>query len=162
MTIRTNTPTLLDNPPIPVQAKIAAAWTSLMYLVLYIDYFHLYQPGEIDIIRSGNIFTFEISGNLMTIFFALIATPALMVLLSLTLPARANRATNLVAAALWIPFCVFNAAGATPDYALYYAVTIGVEVLILAFILRSAWTWPRTSATPAGAATADLGQNVRQ
>ena len=149
MTIRTNTPKLFENPRIPVQAKLAAAWTSLMYLVLYIDYFHLYQPGQIDFIRGGNIFTFEISGNLMTIFFVLVSTPALMVLLSLTLPARVNRATNLVAALLWIPFCVVNAAGAAPDYALYYGVTIGVEVLILVFILRSAWTWPRTSAVAA-------------
>ncbi|WP_035764751.1 DUF6326 family protein [Arthrobacter sp. H20] len=160
MANRTNTPKLLDNPRIPVQAKLAAAWTSLMYLVLYIDYFHLYQPGEIDIIRGGNIFVFEISGNLMTIFFVLISTPALMVLLSLTLPARVNRATNLVAALLWIPFCVFNAAGATPDYALYYGVTIGVEVLILAFILRSAWTWPRTVAAAAAPAKTELRQSV--
>ncbi|MDP3207610.1 MAG: DUF6326 family protein, partial [Rhodoglobus sp.] len=144
-----------------VQAKLAAGWTSLMYLVLYIDYFHLYQPDQIDIIRGGNIFAFEISGNLMTIFFLLISTPALMILLSLTLPARVNRATNLVAASLWIPFCVFNAAGATPDYALYYGVTIGVEVLILAFILRTAGTWPRTSAVSAEpATTTDLRQSV--
>jgi hypothetical protein len=162
VTIRTNTPRLLDNPRIPVQAKLAASWTSLMYLVLYIDYFHLYQPGEIDKIRGGNIFVFDISGNLLTIFFVLVATPALMVLLSLTLPARLNRATNLVAASLWIPFCVFNAAGATPDFALYYGVTIGVEVLILAFILRTAWTWPRTAAVPAGAATTDRRQDIRQ
>jgi hypothetical protein len=40
---------------------------------------------------------------------------------------------------------VFNAAGATWDYAFYYALTIGVEVLLLAFILRAAWTWPRTT-----------------
>ena len=53
MTIRTTTPNLLDNPPIPVQAKLAAAWTSFMFLVIYIDYFHLYQPGEIDEIRGG-------------------------------------------------------------------------------------------------------------
>jgi hypothetical protein len=40
---------------------------------------------------------------------------------------------------------VFNAAGATLDYAFYYGLTIGVEVLILAFILRAAWTWPRAA-----------------
>jgi hypothetical protein len=144
MTIRTTTPNLLDNPPIPVQAKLAAAWTSFMFLVIYIDYFHLYQPGEIDVIRGGDIFVFEISGTLMTIFFALIAIPTLMVLLSMTLPARVNRATNLVVALLFIPICVFNAAGASWDWAFYYGLTIGVEVLLLAFILRSAWTWPRT------------------
>ena len=144
MTIRTNAPTLLDHPPIPVQAKLAAAWTSFMFLVIYIDYFHLYQPGEIDVIRGGEIFVFDISGTLMSLFFALIAIPTLMVLLSMTLPARVNRATNLVVALLFIPICVFNAAGASWDWAFYYGFTIAVEVLILAFILRSAWTWPRT------------------
>ncbi|MHA7224032.1 DUF6326 family protein [Arthrobacter sp. RHLT1-20] len=145
MTIRTKTPNLVDNPPIPVQGKLAAAWTSLMFLVIYIDYYHLYQPGEIDLIRGGVIFEFDISGTLMSIFFVIIAIPALMIMLSMTLPARVNRATNLVVASLYIPVMVFNAAGASWDYAFYYALTIGVEVLILAFILRAAWTWPRTA-----------------
>ena len=149
MTIRTTPTNLLDNPPIPVQAKLAAAWASLMFLVIYIDYFHLYQPGEIDDIRGGVIFAFDISGTLLTIFFAIIAIPALMVMLSVTLRPRVNRAVNLVVASLYIPICVFNAAGATSDWAFYYVVTIGVEVLILAFILRTAWTWPRSSAVTA-------------
>ena len=145
----------LKDPQIPVQAKLAAAWTSLMFLVIYLDYFHLYQPGEIDDIRGGVIFAFDISGTLMSIFFVIIAIPALMVMLSMTLPTRGNRATNLVVASLYIPIMVFNAAGATWDYAFYYALTIGVEVLILAFILRSAWTWPRTHSDAADVATAD-------
>ena len=162
MTIRTKTPTLLDNAPIPVQARLAAAWTSLMFLILYIDYFHLYQPGEIDDIRSGHIFAFDISGTLMSIFFVIIAIPTLMILLSVTLPSCANRATHLVAAALYIPICVFNAAGATWDYAIYYALTIGVEVLIMAFILRSAWTWPRIPTAPVGRAViADVRHRVQ-
>ena len=160
MPIRTKTPRLLDSPAIPVQAKLAAAWTSLMFLVIYIDYFHLYQPGEIDEIRGGNIFAFEINGTLISIFFVVIAIPALMVLLSVALPARVNRATNLVVASLYIPVMVFNAAGASWDWAFYYGLTIGVEVLILAFILRSAWAWPRTPAVPAGSATTDLRQQV--
>lgn len=162
MTFRTNTPKLLDNPPIPVKAKLAAAWGSLIYLVLYIDYFHLYQPGEIDSIRGGVIFEFDISGTLMSIFFVIIAVPGLMVLLSMTLPARANRVTNLVVTSVYIPIMVFNAAGATWDYAVYYALTVGVELLILAFILRSAWIWPAASAVPVGAAASDLRQDIRQ
>jgi hypothetical protein len=71
----------------------------------------------------------------------------------MTLPARVNRATNLVVASLYIPIMVFNAAGATWDYAFYYALTIGVEVLILAFILRAAGTWPRRTTSPATMAT---------
>ena len=154
-----NTAIALESLHVPVQAKLAAAWTSFMFLVIYIDYFHLYQPGEIDVIRGGDIFVFEISGTLMTIFFVIIAIPTLMVLLSMTLPARVNRATNLVVALLFIPICVFNAAGSSWDWAFYYGLTIGVEVLLLAFILRSAWTWPRTASPATTAATADREPN---
>jgi hypothetical protein len=162
MTTETKTPNLLDNPPVPVQAKLAAAWTSLMFLVIYIDYFHLYQPGQIDVIRGGEIFAFDITPTLMSIFFVVIGIPALMVMLSMALPARVNRATNLVAASLYIPVMVFNVAGASWSWAFYYGLTIGVEVLILAFILRSAWTWPRASAVAAGPARNDLRQDLRQ
>ena len=147
-----------ENPPsrsaledlrMPVQAKLAAAWTSLMFFVIYIDYFHLYQPGAIDQIRGGGIFEFDITPTLVTIFLVVIGIPALMVMLSMTLPARVNRATNLVVASLYIPVMVFNAAGASWDWAFYYGLSIGLEVLLLAFILRSAWTWPRRTASPA-------------
>ena len=30
---------------IPFQAKLAAAWASLMFVVIYIDDLHLYKPG---------------------------------------------------------------------------------------------------------------------
>ena len=162
MSIRTTPPHQLDNPPIPVQAKLAAAWTSLMFLVIYIDYFHLYQPGEIDEIRGGVIFEFDISATLMSSFFVIIAIPALMVMLSVTLPARVNRTTNLVVASLYLPIMVFNVAGASSDWVFYYALTIGVEVLILAFILRCAWSWPRTPAVPADPATTDRREGLRQ
>lgn len=155
MTIRTNTPNLLDNPPIPVQAKLAAAWTSFMFLYIYVDYFHLYKPGSVDDILAGVVFVFDISPTLLTIMLASVAIPALMVMLSMTLPARVNRATNLVVASLYIPYSAFNAAGASWDWAFFYGLSIGLEVLLLAFILRSAWTWPRTHSDAADVATAD-------
>ncbi|KRC62948.1 hypothetical protein ASE14_03895 [Agromyces sp. Root81] len=162
MTIRTNTPNLLDNPPVPVQAKIAAAWTSFMFLYIYVDLFNLYKPGVVDGILNGLIWKFDISSTLLTIFLASVSIPALMVVLSMTLPARVNRATNLVVASLLIPYTAFNAAGATSEWAFFYGLSIGIEVLLLAFILRFAWTWPRTAAVPAGPATTDLRQDLRQ
>ncbi|MGW7485166.1 DUF6326 family protein [Nonomuraea muscovyensis] len=158
MTIRTRSPNLLDNPPIPVQAKLAAAWTSFMFLYIYVDYFHLYKPGAIDDILAGVVVGFDISPTLLTMMLASVAIPALMVMLSMTLPAPVNRATNLVVASLYIPYSVVNAVGESWDWASFYGLSIGVEVLLLAFILRSAWTWPRTPAVPAGPATTDLRQ----
>ena len=139
----------LEDLRLPVQAKLAAAWTSLMFFVIYIDYFHLYQPGAIDQIRGGGIFEFDITPTLVTIFLVVIGIPALMVMLSMTLPARVNRATNLIVASIYIPVMIFNAAGSSWDWAFYYGLSIGLEVLLLAFILRSAWTWPRRTASPA-------------
>ena len=162
MTIRTNTPNLLDNPPVPVQAKLAAAWTSFMFLYIYVDFFNLYKPGVVDGILNGLVWRFDVSSTLLTIMLASVAIPALMVVLSMTLPARVNRATNLVVASLYIPYSVFNAAGATWEWAFFYGLSIGIEVLLLAFILRSAWAWPRTPAVPAGPATTDLRQNLRR
>jgi len=142
----TKSTTALHDPPVPVRAKLAAAWTSVMFLYIYLDYFALYKPGFIDDLRAGVVFEFDITPTLLTIFVALIAIPALMVMLSMTLPARVNRATNLVVASLYIPVSVFNALGESWSWSYFYGLSIGIEVLLLAFILRSAWTWPRTPA----------------
>ena len=145
----------LTGPPIPVQAKLAAAWASFMFLYVYVDILNFYKPGVVDGILNGLVWRFDISSTLLTIFLVSVSIPALMVMLSMTLPARVNRATNLVVASLLIPYSAFNAAGATWEWASFYGLSIGIEVLILAFILRSAWTWPRTYSDAADVATAD-------
>jgi hypothetical protein len=143
LSTNTKTTTALDDPPVPVRAKLAAAWTSFMFLYIYVDYFALYKPGVIDDILVGVVWEFDISQTLLTAFLALMAIPILMILLSMTLPARVNRAANLVVASLYIPVSMFNAVGESWTY--FYGLSIGLEVLLLAFILRSAWTWPHTS-----------------
>ena len=162
MTIRTAPASLLQNPPVSVQAKIAAAWTSFMFLYIYVDILNFYKPGVVDGILNGLIWKFDINSTLLTIFLVSVSIPAVMVVLSMALPARVNRATNLVVASLLIPYSIFNAAGATWEWAAFYAISIGIEVLLLAFVLRSAWTWPRTSAVPSGPATTDLRQGLRR
>ena len=154
--------TALGNPPsqstleklrIPLQAKLAAAWTSFMFLYVYVDIFNFYKPGVVDGILNGLVWRFDVSSTLLTVMLASVAIPALMVMLSMTLPARVNRATNLVVASLYIPYSVFNAAGATWEWAFFYGLSIGIEVLLLAFVLRSAWTWPRRTTSLATRAT---------
>ena len=147
----------------PVRSKLAAAWTSFVFLYVYVDVLNFYKPGVLDGILDGFIWRFDISATLLTVFLASVSVPALMVVLSMTLPARANRTVNLVVAALLIPYSIFNAAGATWEWAAFYGLSIGIEVLLLAFILRSAWTWPRTPAPPVDpyrAATRSVNQGA--
>jgi hypothetical protein len=146
MTSRTTAPARLDTAPMPVQAKMAAAWTSLMFLYVYVDIYGFYKPGVVDGILNGQVFEFEVSALLLTTFVALLGIPAMMVMLSTALPARVNRMANLVIATLYIPVTVFNAAGETWEWAPFYGLSIALELVLLAAILRWAWTWPRTAA----------------
>ncbi|MEI2810875.1 MAG: DUF6326 family protein [Nocardioides sp.] len=134
--------TELHDPPMPVRATLAAAWTSFMFLYIYVDYLGLYTPGYIDDIRSGVVWEFTLNQTFVVAGLALIAIPTFMIVLSMALPARASRMVNLVVAALYIPVSAFNAVG--EDWVYFYGLGVVLELALLAFILRAAWTWPRT------------------
>lgn len=143
-TTRENTPmTALHDPPTPVRTKLAAAWASFMFFYIYVDYLHLYQPGAIDDILAGVVFEFDISQTFAVSSLALVGIPSLMILLSTALPARASRTLNLVVAALYLPVSAFNVLGESWVY--FYGLGVVVEVIVLAYILRTSWTWPRTA-----------------
>ena len=137
--------TALEDRQVPVQAKLAAAWTSFMFLYLYVDHLILYRPGHVDEILVGIVHDFETGPTFVALALTALAIPILMIALSMTLPARVNRTINLVVATLYIPFSIYNMSGEESwDYSYFFGLSIGLEVLLLAFILRSAWTWPRT------------------
>ncbi|MED7950380.1 DUF6326 family protein [Streptomyces sp. BE303] len=143
--MRTRQPatTALEDPRIPVRAKLAAAWTSFVFLYVYVDILAFFKPGVIDDIEAGVVWEFDVSQTLLTTFLAVMAIPILMVVLSMTLPARANRITNLIVASVQVPFAAFNAVGESWTY--FYGLGVALEVIVLALILRYAWTWPRTT-----------------
>ena len=144
-TTTTTTPatTALHDPPVPVRVKLAAAWASFMFFYIYVDYLHLYKPGAVDDILAGVVFELDISQTFVFSSLALVGIPALMILLSTTLPARASRTLNLVVAALYVPVSAFNVVGESWIY--FYGLGAAVEVVLLAYVLRSAWTWPRAT-----------------
>ncbi len=135
--------TYLDDQPMPVRAKLAAAWTSLMLVYIYVDILNFYTPGTVTDILDGRVFEFALSQTFSTSALALMSVPALMVVGSMALPARLSRMVNLVVGALYVPVTVFNIAGAS--WVLFYGLGIVVELVLLALIMRWAWVWPRTS-----------------
>ena len=142
MTTRRPTVTLEDQP-IPVRAKLAAAWTSFMFLYAYVDILNFYTPGTVEDILDGKVFEFDLSQTFSTTALTLMAIPILMIVLSMTLPARASRIMNLIVAALYVPVTAFNAVGESWLY--FYGLGVVLELILLALIVRFAWTWPRTA-----------------
>ncbi|MBM7519125.1 DUF6326 family protein [Nocardioides nitrophenolicus] len=133
--------TALDDQPVSVRAKLAAAWTSFMFLYAYVDILNFYTPGVVDDILDGRVFEFDLSQTFSTSALALMAVPILMIALSTSLPARAARLANLVVAALYLPVTAFNLLG--ESWVLFYGLGIALELGLLALIARYAWTWPR-------------------
>ena len=139
----TTPPTTLEDPPIPVRAKLAAAWTSFMFLYAYVDILNFFTPGVVEDILNGRVYEFDLSQTFSTTALTLVSVPALMIALSMTLPARVNRIANLVVASLYLPVTAFNVVGESWRY--FYGLGVVLEVILLALILRYAWSWPRTT-----------------
>ncbi|MEU5406688.1 DUF6326 family protein [Nocardia asteroides] len=137
----TRQPTALRDQPMPVRAKLAAAWTSFMFLYAYVDILNFYTPGVIQEILDGKVFEFALSQTFSTTALTLMAVPIFMIVLSMTLPAAVSRIANLVVASLYLPVTAFNATG--ESWLLFYGLGVVLEVILLVLILRYAWTWPR-------------------
>ena len=130
----------LEDIKINVKLKLAAAWASFMFFYIYVDYFHLYMPGSLEDILAGKVFTFDISYVFLLIVMIGVAIPSLMIFLSVALPAKANRWVNIIIAAVYIPYMLFNLAGEAWAH-MYFAAA--VEVALLLLIIGHAWKWPK-------------------
>jgi hypothetical protein len=83
------TATILEDPKIDIKTKLAGLWVILMFFYLYNDVFTLFQPGSMEGIELNQAFLLGAA--------VLMAIPSLMVFLSLTLKAEANRRANIIA-----------------------------------------------------------------
>ncbi|MFF7456590.1 DUF6326 family protein [Kitasatospora sp. NPDC008115] len=143
MRMRQPTTATLEDQRMPVRAKLAATWTSFMFLYAYVDILNFFTPGVVEDILNGKVFKFDLSQTFSTTALILVAVPILMVVLSMTLPARVNRIANLIVASLYVPVTAFNVVGASWLY--FYGLGVVLELLLLALVMRFAWTWPRTA-----------------
>jgi hypothetical protein len=135
-----NKTTEVEDIKVNVKLKLAALWASMMFFYIYVDYFGLYKPGVIEDILAGKVFAFDITQVFLLTALILTTIPALMIFLSVALPAKANRWTNIIVAAVWIPYTLFNLAGEFWMHMVYGAV---VEVVLLLLIISYAWKWPK-------------------
>lgn len=126
-----------------VQVKIAALWASLMFLIIYLDYFHLYMPQKIEDILEGKVFVFDITPEFILIALVLVTIPALMIYLSIALPAKINRWTNIIIAAVNMPLIFFNLAG---EAWIHMVVGVVIQFILLCLIIHYAWKWPQIEA----------------
>ncbi|NOT94251.1 DUF6326 family protein [Ferruginibacter sp.] len=130
----------LEDIKVSLKLKLAALWASFMFLYIYVDYFALYMPGKIEDILKGKVFVFDITQGFLLAALASVTIPALMIFLSVALPAKVNRWANIIIAVVYIPYTLFNLAGEAWMHMVFGAVA---EVVLLCVIIRYSWKWPR-------------------
>ncbi len=130
----------LEDVRVNIKVKLAAIWATLMFMYIYIDHFHLFMPGTLKEMLAGKVFVFDITQGFLVTVLASMTIPALMIFLSVALPANVNRWTNVIIASVFIPYTLFNLTGEAWVHMWIGAI---VEVVLLCLIVRYAWKWPR-------------------
>jgi len=120
--------------------RLAGLWTSLMLCYIYGDYFGLYKPGKLEGMLEGQMGPLgEITQGVLLGTSVLMAIPAVMVFLSLTLAPAANRWANIVLGLIYTVIMVITIPG---SWAFYVFLGV-VEVILSLLIVWTAWKWPR-------------------
>jgi Family of unknown function (DUF6326) len=129
--------------------KIAALWTSMLFIFAYVDLFGLFRADVRADIEAGEMFGFTIGQGFLLGVTIYVLVPSLVLFLSLVLPVRVTRMANIGAAVL---YAVTIAGGAIGEWN-YYILASLIEAALLAGVVYYAWTWPK--ATDAVTAPAD-------
>ena len=135
-----NSGPVLEELRISTQVKLAGLWAAVMFMYVYVDIFGFFKTGLIKDILVGKAGGFDITQTWMLSMLMLMTIPALMVYLSLALPAKANRYTNIGLGAIFIFIAVGTAAGASGAYYIFGST---VEAILLAQVVWIAWKWPK-------------------
>jgi Family of unknown function (DUF6326) len=130
---------MVEDVKVNLKVKLAALWTAFMFLYIYVDYFGLYMPGHLDAMLAGKMWVIDVTQVILLVALTSVTIPALMIFLSVALPPKVSRWTNIIVAAVYIPYSLFNLAGEAWIHMVFGAV---VEVVLLFLIIRYAWTWP--------------------
>ncbi|MFA5313300.1 MAG: DUF6326 family protein, partial [Methanomassiliicoccales archaeon] len=103
--------TVLEDLRIPTQVKLAGLWATVMFMYIYVDIIGFYQPEVIEDILVGKVWVYDITQTWMLLAVMLMTIPSLMVFLSLALPAKANRYTNIGLGAFHVLLAIGTAVG---------------------------------------------------
>ncbi len=122
-----------------VRIKIAALWTSMLFVFAYVDLFSLYRADFRADLEAGEVGGFTVNQAFLMGTTVYVVIPSLMVFFALILRPRVNRIANI---ALGIIYAVTIIAGAIGEWN-YYILGSAIEVALLAAIVYYAWTWPK-------------------
>ena len=117
-----------------VKIKLSGLWTALMLTYLLGDVLRIFSGDFV----AGQVEGMQVTQGMYLGLAILLVIPAVMVFLSLTLPYKVNRWTNIILA---IVFFVFNLIGLPTYPSAYDRFLIIVGLAFNALTVWHAWRW---------------------
>ena len=137
------TATILEEPKTNIKTKLSGLWVATVFLFIYVDYFSLFLPGVLEKMIEGVVADtgIQITTQFLLAGLTIVMIPSLMIVLSLTLKATANRWTNIIVGILQIVVVLGSNFIGKPEA--HYLFGSGVELVLLSLIVWYAWKWPK-------------------
>lgn len=134
----------LANYSINVKLKLAALWTSLMFLYIYADYFQLMTPNKLERMIDLKTPMGPTSPEILVVFSILLIVPALMIFLSVFLQPQINKWLNIIVVAIYMGISILIIASTIGDqWHTFYVLFNFVETIVFITIIIQAWKWPK-------------------
>jgi hypothetical protein len=112
---------------------------------LYGDFIGFYSPGALQMIMGGRAGPLQITQLLLLGIAVVMAFPAVMVALSLILPAPWSRRLNVVAGTIYTAIMLTTMIGAWAGSSYFYLYLGVVEVALTSCAVWYAVKWPKTN-----------------
>jgi sulfite exporter TauE/SafE len=132
---------MLEDMKINVKIKLAALWTAVMFCYTYADILAHMRSDIIEGFLAGEVGGVQITQETLLGSAILMMIPIVMIFLSLTLKAKANRWANIILGVVYIGVDLTTLL--TPTEWVYYYIFAIAEAVLLALIVWYAWTWPK-------------------
>ena len=132
----------LEDIQVPVKLKLAALWTSVMFLYIYADYFGLFVPGALQSMLDGRMGPLgPTTQGVLIGTSVMLAIPSLMIFLSVALKPGLNRWLNIIMGVVYtLIICITM-------WSWYFYIIYGVlEISLTGLVVWYAWRWPRQAA----------------
>ncbi|EZH72130.1 hypothetical protein ATO12_24650 [Aquimarina atlantica] len=132
---------MFENPKVNIRIKLAALWTSLMFLYIYGDYFELYIPNKVDSLLKGT----ELLDTPIKLFIASfsLVIPAAMISANVFLKPKICRILNIIFGILLTIIVVIVGSFSLTKWYSFYAFYAALEAIITLIIIKLAWKWPK-------------------
>jgi hypothetical protein len=118
------------------RVRLSLLWVFVMLNMIFADILSFMSAGTLQQIMAGHADGITITPGLLLLFAVMTEVPIAMVVLSLVLPQRAARWTNVIAALFTIAYVVGLRSNAP-----HYLFIAGIETLGCILVVWTAWTW---------------------